>query len=118
MAKGEPVPTLLVEFEDDLRVPIDEVQGVVGCDAQTVCVFEDAVAPGVDQPTSGVEDHIRVLRARKHVHVIVRVNGDGADLTPSPAGWKLAPAVYQLVLALACIDNDWLRNCHQRAPSA
>jgi len=34
-------------------------------------VFEDAVAPGVDQPTNRVEDHVRVLGAREDVDVVV-----------------------------------------------
>ena len=105
LAEGEPVLALAVELEDDLRVPVDEVQSVIRGNTQTVCVFEDAVTPGVDQPTRGVEDHIRVLGASKDVHVVVRVDRHGADLTPLPAIRKLSPAVDQLILPFARIDH-------------
>src|SRR6266536_2193955 len=80
MTECQAVPTRLVEFEHDLRIAVDEVQRVIRSDAQAVGVLEDTVAPRVEQLARLVEDDIRVFGAGEDVDVVLRVDGDGADL--------------------------------------
>ena len=62
---------------------------------------------------------VRVLGAREDVDVVLRVDRDRADLAPLPARGQLAPALDQLVLAIAGFDNDLVSaDGHVRATSA
>ena len=86
MTESKAVPAGPVELEHDLRIAVDEVQRVVRGDAQAVCVLEDTVAPRVEQLAGLVEDDVRVCGASEDVDVVLRVDSNGANLTPHPAG--------------------------------
>src|SRR5262249_32659206 len=82
MTERQAVATGLVELEHHLGFAIDEVQRVVGGDAQAMRVFEDAVAPGVEEFARAVEDDVGMGFAGEDVDVVPGVDGDGADLAP------------------------------------
>ena len=111
--ESKAVPAGLVELEHDLRIAVDEVQRVVRSDAQAVRVLEDTVAPRVEQLAGLVEDDVWVFGAGEDVDVVLRVDGNGADLAPHPSGRQFAPTAHELILAFASVDhNAFADGCH------
>ena len=64
-------------------------------------VHEDLFAPVVEEASFLVEHAIRMLSPREDVDVVVGVRGDCADLAPLPPLRHFAPALDELVLAVA-----------------
>ena len=104
LAEAHLVTEVLVPLRHEVRHRVDEVDVVVGRDADAVRAAEDLAAPVVDQLALLVEDHVRVLGAGEDVDVVLRVAGDAGAEAPLPAFGQLAPALDELVLARSDID--------------
>ena len=71
MPQGQPMATFFGELQQDLWNPVDKVDAVVRGYADAVGIFEDALSPRIEELAALVEDHVRMVRPRKDVDVVL-----------------------------------------------
>src|SRR5438046_5774053 len=63
--------------------------------------FEEALAPGGEEPSVAVEHDDRVLAPIEDVHPVARIGRHAGNFDEGPSWGKLLPALERLVLKLA-----------------
>jgi hypothetical protein len=84
---------------------LDEVDAIIGVDAQPVGRLEQTLTPVIKEPPRAVEDHVGMIGTAEHVDIVVRVDGDGRYPPPLPSIGQLAPILDQFVLTIADIGD-------------
>jgi hypothetical protein len=89
------------ELHRDLRLPVNQIEAVVGANTDAVGVLEDALAPGIQELAVAVEDHAGVFGPREDVDLVFGVDSYAADLAPLPALRELSPAFEHFIFHLS-----------------
>src|SRR3954468_22935390 len=85
---------------------VGQVYRLVRANVDAVGAWILTLAPGTQEIAIAVEHHHRVIPAVEHVHVVVRIDPDRADLLERPAVRQLRPLLDYPVSEVAAADRN------------